>query len=347
MNADLEKLKELQGLDSEITSLKTEIAAQPKLVQQIDAKLNQARKRVDDAKAAIQANELGRRKFEQEIQSWNDKIVKFREQSSSVKTNEQYKALLSEISQAEKHIRDIEDKILEGMEAVESQHSELKAAEAALKADSVVIEKEKGELAERIKVTEQQMAEKSALRKQCRASVAENVLSHYDRVVKHRGTGLAAAKNGRCTSCHTMLRPQVYQDVRNETELIFCESCSRILYFGGDDMVDSQIDPAIASGIVEREWAFLPGIGPNGAFVVFVNAKGQALLKAYDARTGELLDRRVAKGASYRHAFATELHEARSVFVDEPAVEEKYKDKLPEEILLDLQHQVPGLPEQR
>jgi hypothetical protein len=81
------------------------------------------------------------------------------------------------------------------------------------------------------------------------------------------------------------------------------------------------------------------------AFVVFVNAKGQAMLKAYDARSGVLLDRRVVKGSSYRHAFATELHEARNVYVDEPAVEEKYKDKLPEEILNDLQHQVPGLPE--
>jgi uncharacterized protein len=345
MNADLEKLKELQGLDADIASLKTEIAAQPKLVQQIDAKLTQARKRVDDARAAIQANELGRRKLEQEIQSWNDKIVKFREQSSSVKTNEQYKALLSEISQAEQHIRQLEDKILDGMEAVEGQQAELKAAEAALKADSVVIEKEKTDLAARIKVTEQQMAEKSNLRKQCRAAVAENLLSHYDRVVKHRGTGLAAARNGRCMSCHTMLRPQVYQDVRNDAELVFCESCSRILYFGGDDAADNNIDPAIASGIVEREWVFLPTTGPNGAFVVFVNAKGQALLKAYDARTGELLDRRVVKGESYRHAFAKELHEARNVFVDEPAVEEKYKDKLPEEILLDLQHQVPGLPE--
>lgn len=345
MNADLEKLRELQGLDAEIASLKTEIAAQPKHVQQIEAKLASARKRVDDAKSAIQANELTRRRLEHEIQSWNDKIAKFRDQSSSVKTNEQYKALLSEISQSEQHIRAIEDKILEGMEAVEKQNVEIKSAEAALKADGVVIEKEKAELAERIKVTERQMAEKSAYRAELRKGVSENLLSHYDRVSKHRGTGLAAARNGRCTSCHTMLRPQVYQDVRIEAEPVFCESCSRILYFDGDVATDGQIDPAIASGIVEREWAFLPGIGPNGAFVVFVNAKGQALLKAYDARSGELLDRRVVKGSSYRHAFATELHEARNVYVDEPAVEEKYKDKLPEEILSDLQHQVPGLPE--
>jgi hypothetical protein len=147
-------------------------------------------------------------------------------------------------------------------------------------------------------------------------------------------------------ACHTMLRPQVYEDVRTGADLIFCDACQRILYFDGDDATESQIDPALASGIVEREWAFLPTHGPNGAFVVFVNAKGQALMKSYDARTGDAIDRKVAKGESYRHAFATELHEARNVFVDEPAVEERYKDKLPEELLIDLQHQVPGLPEQ-
>jgi predicted nucleic acid-binding Zn-ribbon protein len=74
-------------------------------------------------RAAIQANELTRRRLEHEIQSWNDKIVKFRDQSSAVKTNEQYKALLSEISQSEQHIRAIEDKIIEGMEAVEKQQA--------------------------------------------------------------------------------------------------------------------------------------------------------------------------------------------------------------------------------
>lgn len=345
MNPDLGKLKDLQGLDAEIASLKTEISAQPKLVQKIEAKLTSARKRVEDAKAAIQANELTRRRLEHEIQSWNDKIVKFREQSSAVKTNEQYKALLSEISQAEQHIREIEDKIIEGMEAVEKQQAEIKAAEAALKSDGVIIEKEKADLAARIKITEQQMAEKGAQRKQLRSSVPENLLSHYDRVSKHRGTGLAIARNARCLSCNTMMRPQTYQDVRNDNELVTCESCSRILYFDGDDVTESQIDPALASGIIEREWAYLPGLGASGAFVVFVNAKGQAMLKAYDARSGVLLDRRVVKGSSYRHAFATELHEARNVYVDEPAVEEKYKDKLPEEILNDLQHQVPGLPE--
>src|SRR3954469_23917094 len=102
MNQDLEKLKELQKLDLEIAVLKAEVAAVPKRVTQLESKLSSAISRVEKAKAAIKNNELARRNHEHEIQTENNKIIKLREQSSSVKTNEQYKALLHEIEFAEK-----------------------------------------------------------------------------------------------------------------------------------------------------------------------------------------------------------------------------------------------------
>ncbi len=346
MNSDLERLKELQQLDTVIASLKAEVTAVPKRVQQIETKLASAKKRVDDAKAAIKANELARRDHEKDIQSENNKIIKFREQSSSVKTNEQYKALLSEIAQAEQAIRSHEDKILEAMVALDGIHAEVKTAEAALKAETGVNDREKSEAQAEGKKKEQELAERQEHRKQLRAGITESVLAHYDRVLKARGTGIAEARGQRCLGCQVMQRPQVWQDIKNGESVVECSSCSRILYY--DPAHDKEAEPlplAVAETPVhqvEREWMFVPSLGPNGAFAVFVNHRGTATMKAYDAQTGAVMETKKEKNTIYQTAFAELLKEARNLYVDEPHVEENHKEQLPPEILSDLQHQLPN-----
>src|SRR5438552_12655598 len=112
MNSDLEKLIELEKVDREITRLTDEVAALPKRVAAIEEQLADHKAAVESAKTAIKANEASRRKLEGEIQGYQQKIIKHREQSSSVKTNDEYRALMHEVEFSEQHISACEDKIL-------------------------------------------------------------------------------------------------------------------------------------------------------------------------------------------------------------------------------------------
>jgi predicted nucleic acid-binding Zn-ribbon protein len=346
MTSDLDKLRELQQLDLAISALKADVAAIPKRVQQIETKLASAKKRVEDAKNAVKSNELARRNHEHEIQAENNKITKFREQSSSVKTNEQYKALLSEIAHAEQAIRGHEDKILDSMVELDVISAEVKASEAALKAETAVNEKEKTDALAEGKQKEEVLSERLKHRSELRAAVDEGVLTTYDRVAKGRGTGLAEARGQRCMGCMVMLRPQVWQDIKNGIGTEQCSSCSRIMYYDPANEAAAEASTLSITETpvhqLEREWMFVPTVGPNGAFVVFVNHKGNATMKAYDAKTGTAIDRKTEKNAIYQTAFAELLKEARNLYVDEPHVEERHKEQLPDDILLDLQHQVPN-----
>src|SRR5947209_12393451 len=143
MNPDLEKLIELDKVSQEISRLKDEVAALPKKVAEIETKLSAAKAQVDAAKAAIKGQEANKRKFESDIQDWQQKISKFREQSLAVKTNEQYKALMHEIEFAEKHIAECEEQILVSLESADGFNNALKTAEAELKFETAEIEKEK------------------------------------------------------------------------------------------------------------------------------------------------------------------------------------------------------------
>jgi predicted nucleic acid-binding Zn-ribbon protein len=342
MPTDLEKLVELQAVDLELARLNAQLATIPKTIARIDAKLASARKRVEDAQAAIKAGDSAKRQYEQEIRSLNEKILKFRGQSSSIKNNEQYKALLSEIAHAEGEIAGYEEKILELMLNADSLQSQLAAAEAALKAESAEIEIQKVE-AEKAGEADRLAAAKAQARSQeLRKGVDDTLLATYDRILKSRGYAVAEVLDHRCAACQVMLRPQVLSNVRAAQEVVHCDSCGRMLYYLAEHNVKtSAVNVSGIAHQAEREWMFVPSLGSNGAFAVFINHKGTATMKAYDAMTGEAIARRVEKNAICQKIFAEELRDARNLFVDEANLEDKYKEQLPPEVLDDLRHQLP------
>lgn len=231
MHPDLEKLKSLQEIDREIQRLNDEIATLPKRVALIEAKLASSRAELEKHKAGIKQAESARRNFESEIQSQQQKISKYREQSLEVKTNEQYKALMHEVEFAEKNIREQEEKILQAMLDNEAHEKAQKAAEVELKIETAEIEKEKIEAHTRTEQDQKELAEWNARRSAVRREITPAVLAHYDRVLPARKTALAEALAQKCSACNVMLRPQKYDEIRSNQQIITCDSCSRILFY--------------------------------------------------------------------------------------------------------------------
>ena len=232
MHSDLHKLIDLQQVDCRMAALRAEVAALPRQVQQIETKLAGSKAHIEAVQAAIKADESTRRKLESDIQDQQQKISKYRDQSLNVKTNQEYKALLSEIEQAEAAIRNLEDKILEIMVAADARKEELKHAEVKLKADTAENDKEKEHARQQTAEDEKELAELDAQRQELRANIDDDTLRHYDRVFKLRGSALAAVHEDQmCSVCRVLLRPQVFQDVMRAEETMYCDSCQRILYF--------------------------------------------------------------------------------------------------------------------
>ena len=232
MNPDLEKLIALQGADREIERLNQEIALLPRRVAAIESKLAETRAQVEKANAVIRATQKDRKKLEAEIQDHQQKISKYREQSLAVKTNDQYKALLQEITFAEQAIRGGEDRILDGMLAIEIQEKSLKAAEAELRQETLEIEKEKSEARARTEQDQKELAEWTARRSGLRSEISADVVPYYDRVIKLRKSGISEVReDGKCAACNVMLRPQTFNEVKVNDRVIACDSCGRILYY--------------------------------------------------------------------------------------------------------------------
>jgi predicted nucleic acid-binding Zn-ribbon protein len=313
MASDVQHLSELQQFDREILRLKDEIAAFPKRIAQIEQRLAGTKAHLESAKAAIKSDEAARRKFETAIQDLQQKISKYRDQSLAVKTNDQYKALLHEIQFAEQDIRGNEDKILDLMVNSEARDKDVKAAEAKLKAEMAEIEKEKAEARQTTAEDEKQLAEWNAKRDTVRGGVGADLLRHYDRVLKFRGSGLAEVRDQKCMGCQVMLRPQTYNEVRSG-QLVFCESCQRILYF--DPATEIAVErPSLTAkkrtrpkSHIDRAWIYRPDFAEVGeVFLAFVNAKGSSSRRVYDAHTGRLVGNIQYEAGDFSTAFAGDI----------------------------------------
>ncbi len=317
MSPEIEHLISLQRTDREIQRLKAEIAELPKRVSAIEEKLAGTKAVLENARNAVKTDDAAKRKYETAITDLRGKISKYRDQSLDVKTNEQYKALLHEIQFAEQEISANEDKILELMVNAEAREKEVKAAEAELKAETAEIEKEKTIARERTAQDEKELAEWTAKRDAARAAVDPDLLRHYDRVSKFRGTGIAEVRDHKCTGCSVVLRPQTYNEIRSG-KLTYCDSCQRVLYYdaskeapaeqrvekAGRRRAHPKIDASLA-------WYYRPEYGELGeVFLSFVNSGGSAARRIYDFATGRKLGDTLIREGGYRQAFPEDLNDS-------------------------------------
>ena len=312
MLPDIEKLLELQIADREIRKLQEEIAALPKRVAVIEQKLAGTKAQLEKARAASKGDEANRKKFEAAIKDLQGKISKYRDQSLDVKTNDQYKALLHEIQFAEQEIRINEDRILEVMVNVETRDKEVRAAEVELKAETAEIEKEKEEARQVTAEDQKKLGEWNGKRDGLRQGISADLLRHYERVMKFRGSGLAEVRDHKCNGCQVMLRPQMHNEVRNGEQIVVCESCQRILYFDPANEVKEEkpVEPGHSKrrprpkADAAQAWFYRPDYGEEGeALLVFNNAGDAATRRVYALHTGRQVGDVLTREGTYRLAF--------------------------------------------
>jgi predicted nucleic acid-binding Zn-ribbon protein len=232
MHPDLERLITLQRLDTTAHEAERRLGDEPERETALEARLTSARQEVAAAKERLAENQNARRAIEKDVAMHQGRLSKFREQAMAVKTNQEYHAIQKEIGFAQGEIKTLEDAVLERMLEADELTSALKRAEAALASEQKAIDADRKAMAAEHGELQASLEQLRGERAEIVRTLDPHALRIFEQVSKKRhGVAVAEARDGICTICHVRLRPQVFNTIRKNEEIIQCDHCNRILYF--------------------------------------------------------------------------------------------------------------------
>jgi len=233
MSPDLQRLIDLQRLETTIADAKATITAHPQRLADAEAQLAAATQLLDAAKNRLKENQEARRALEKDVALYQGRLAKFRDQQSAVKTNKEYQALGHEIETAQRDLGAVEEKVIERMVEADGIAADVKQAESEFAARRKEIEAEKKRLNDELAAVEASLTTATDARTALLSQIEPRLVATFEQVARVR-KGIAvtmATRDGLCSVCHVRLRPQVFQLVRHNDSIIQCDSCHRILYY--------------------------------------------------------------------------------------------------------------------
>jgi len=211
-------------LQSKIEQGPRQLQAQKNLVARQEESLRQAHEEVTKCK-------VKQRDLESQLKSSQQQVEKYQKQLNDVTSKKEYDAVKVEIAGAEKHVRKVEDGILEVMGQIEEKNALIPAAEKQVHKAQEELAKVEKDLQDRLARFAQEREAALKQLAEVEANLDEDLKTLYKRLVAAKGNEALAQLSGRsCTACYTEVTPQTFNDLAHGRYAL-CKSCGRILYF--------------------------------------------------------------------------------------------------------------------
>lgn len=234
MNPQITALYELQHRDRQLIALERKLDAIPKRLRELDddlgkleAMLNAERKKCDDT-----------RNFERtqraQLAEEEDLVRLSKAKVSQVKTARELTATQRELESTRRMITARTEEIRKLQQGFEETEQRIAAMQIALDELRVSADAERARLHEMRTRVEGKIERLRASRTGLTSALEPELLGTYDRIRRRLG-GLAfvAAQRERCMACKMVIPHQIYVVLRKGDEIPSCESCGRLLYWGG------------------------------------------------------------------------------------------------------------------
>ena len=232
MDIDFAKLIRLQEIDSELHQTSLYLDNLPRLIEEIDRKVQADTLAVADAKDKLTRNQKRRRDLESQVKDLKVTITRYKRQLNEVKTNREYTGLLKEIEDTQRQVDGFEEQIITEMLAADDVEEEIKAALVKQSQEADILRKDKEVLLQKKREMDDRRARLDAERAELLPQIPAEQQRLYQAIAgKKSGVAMSPVRGDFCAMCHMRIRPQMLNEIRDGTKVIACENCGRILYW--------------------------------------------------------------------------------------------------------------------
>jgi len=233
VHSELEQLLILQDRDQKIRQIRTEIETVPLRRSSLETQLAASRASVEGLKQRARQVEIDRKRLELDVGTRTETVSRLKTQQYQTRKNEEFRAIGHEIERYENEIRKIEDDELELMVLADKVKADLTEEEKKATAAQNSIARQTADLEEKSEALESQLQGLSKERSELAGKIDEDLLGRFERLFKSKGdAAVVAIEHGVCTGCHMKVTTATAAQVRAGKEIVSCENCGRILYFG-------------------------------------------------------------------------------------------------------------------
>lgn len=234
MHPQIPALHELQKQDRQLTKLERRMVLIPQRLEELDADLSKLEAMLAAERDKCESTRAFQRAQEGQLAEEEELIRNAKARTAQVKTARELNAAQREVENTRRMAAARGEEINKVKQGVEEAEQRIAAMDDGLVSLRTQAEAEK----KRLKAKAEKTASKLEKLKRGRAELTDEIeartLRTYERIRQRvGGVAFVAVKDQRCSACKMVVPHLQFGTLKKGEEIMTCESCGRLLYWGG------------------------------------------------------------------------------------------------------------------
>jgi len=233
-----EALHELFVVDQQLRGLQSRMEAAGADVRAQQDKLDQLVAQIGEVESQLKQTQASEANLESEVNGFEERIDKLRDQMNNARTNKEYSALLVEVNTLKLEKEKLEERALELIGQIEQLQEQLEQLRDRHREQERIKAVADGKLAARREEVGDQLEQVRARRESAARAVPSAELAVFDRLAESLdGEAMCPVEQDdprhmefTCGGCFMSMPTEVVNQLGSQDQLVQCPSCKRILY---------------------------------------------------------------------------------------------------------------------
>jgi predicted nucleic acid-binding Zn-ribbon protein len=216
---------ELSNFDQDIEDKKKELTDREQSIVDKEAIISACREKVEELSQRQRDIKAAHEDAATRIKERQNKMMQ-------VQTSREHQALLKEIEDAKKLIKDTEEQLLQVMEQAEAEEEKAVELEHVCKGEKELLSEETDKVEAAVKKLNTRRKTVFNKRNKLAKEVSGSRMKRYEKLLKKRkGLAVVQIRDAVCQGCFMTVPPQQYNEIRQGDHIFSCPNCQRTLYY--------------------------------------------------------------------------------------------------------------------